>query len=118
MEFLLSRVWWDGFIFDFVSTLTYDNILPIGSPITPASLGDNNNNDMLETPTEAGVANKKPPLSRDQSKDNDTTSPEPVGAVAVLPGKIIYSIRLLQDHCNIKVWSLLEIYIFPCSRHH
>jgi len=60
-------------------------ICSIGSPITPASLGDNN--DTIETPTEPHVASKKP-LSRDQSKDDDVTSPEPVGAVAVLPGKI------------------------------
>ena len=58
----------------------------LGSPNTPASLGDTNDN-TVETPAEPHVAKKKP-LSRDQSKDNDTTSPEPVGAVAVLPGKI------------------------------
>lgn len=52
----------------------------LGSPITPASHGDTNDEASTEPHT------KKKPLSRDQSKDNDTTSPEPVGAVAVLPG--------------------------------
>ena len=59
----------------------------VGSPNTPASLGDTN--DTVETSTEPHAASKKPPLSRDQSKDDSTTSPEPVGAVAILPGKII-----------------------------
>ena len=60
----------------------------IGSPITPASLGDTT--DTVETPTEHQATNKKP-LSKEQSKDNDTTSPEPAGAVAILPGKILRS---------------------------
>ena len=61
-------------------------ICSLGSPITPASLGDNN--DTVETSTEPHVVSKKT-LSRDQSKDDDTISPEPVGAVAVLPGEFM-----------------------------
>ena len=58
--------------------------------MTPASLGDTT--DTAETPAEPHPTNK--PLLRDQSKDNDTTSPEPAGAAALSPGKIIGATRL------------------------
>ena len=53
--------------------------------MTPASLGDTT--DTVETPAEPQPTKK--PLLKDQSKDDSNTSPEPAGAVAVLPGKII-----------------------------
>ena len=53
--------------------------------MTPASLGDTT--DTVETPAEPQPTKK--PLLKDQSKDDSTTSPEPAGAVALLPGKII-----------------------------
>ena len=74
----------------FMYRYVYHNVVQsLGSPNTPASLGDNNNDNTVESPAEPQVTKKKP-LSRDQSKDNDDTiSPEPVGAVAVLPGKVL-----------------------------
>ena len=67
--------------------ICHNIVQSLGSPNTPASLGENNDS-TVESPAEPQVTKK--PLSRDQSKDNDDTiSPEPVGAVAVLPGKVL-----------------------------
>jgi len=60
---------------------------PKGSPITPGSFVDPA--EVSETSSDQQVAaTTKKSLSRDESKDEGSDlSPEPQGAVAVLPGK-------------------------------
>ena len=59
--------------------------LPTGSPITPGSFVDPA--ETSETSSDQQVASKKSE-SRDESKDEGhDLSPEPPGAVAVLPGE-------------------------------
>lgn len=73
----------------FAVTVHTHIFLPTGSPITPGSFIDPA--EISETSSDQQVASKKSE-SRDESKDESKDesrdlSPEPPGAVAVLPGK-------------------------------